>query len=108
MKRTQVQVRYRRGQRLVDGTLDGRVVDAGVWWVDTEPRSRHLDTSHGLPYWSPTKSKAISLATAWCRKRARKGERLELTIFNQNGRISKGNGARRTYPRSSDPRRHKG
>lgn len=54
------------------------------------------------------KADAVELGVKQCRIVARAGGKAELTIYNRDGRIGKGNGARRTYPRSSDPRRRKG
>lgn len=51
---------------------------------------------------------AVEAAISYCRREAKFGRICELVIKNKNGRIGKGNGAKRTYPRGADPRRSRG
>lgn len=76
-----------------------------VWWS-----KKGYWVSETPLRWLPhgRKIEAVAAAIAYCRRQAKHGGRCELVIKNKNGRIGKGNGAKRTYPRSADPRRSRG
>ena len=77
-----------------------------VWmWAPCGPSSAWMITVGGVFYgWSYTKPMAVAEGREACLMLSGRGRACELAIKGRNGRIQD----RRTYPRSSDPRRSKG